>query len=142
MKDFSRYTVRTPEDTAKLAVEFSASLNVGVVVVLNGSLGAGKTFFIKNAGLYFKVKEINSPTFAIVNEHNGTVKINHLDFYRINSAAELYNIGIDDYLSDNDAITFIEWGNLFPEVLPKKRIEINIIINSDNSRDFIFYYYE
>lgn len=142
MDNSSRFTARTPEDTAKLALQFSAKLKSGSVVVLNGSLGAGKTYFIKNAGLYFKVNEINSPSFAIVNEHKGIVKINHLDFYRINSASELYNIGIDDYLNDEDAITFIEWGNLFPEVLPRKRIEINITINSDYSRDFIFYYYE
>jgi tRNA threonylcarbamoyladenosine biosynthesis protein TsaE len=126
------------EDTAQLAKEFASSLKGGEVVVLNGTLGAGKTYFIKNAGLYLKVKNINSPTFSIVNEYQGVKKINHFDFYRINSVTELYNIGIDDYFSEEDSITFIEWGNLFPEILPNKRIEVSIIINEDFSREFRF----
>jgi len=133
-----KYKVDSIGQTAELAFEFSADLKGGEVVVLNGSLGAGKTYFIKNAGLYFNIHNINSPSFAIVNEHYGTKKINHFDFYRIKSALELYNIGIDDYLCEEDSITFIEWGNLFKEVLPHKRIEINIIVNQDYSRDFIF----
>jgi tRNA threonylcarbamoyladenosine biosynthesis protein TsaE len=130
------------DETAALAKRFSASLKGGEVVVLNGNLGAGKTFFIKNAGEYLDIPNINSPTFSLVNEYQGTFKVNHFDFYRINSAAELYNIGIDDYLVEEESVTFIEWGNLFPEVLPKKRIEVNIIINQDYSREFIFESYE
>jgi tRNA threonylcarbamoyladenosine biosynthesis protein TsaE len=130
------------EETASLARDFSSSLRGGEVIVLNGNLGAGKTFFIKSAGSYMNVRNINSPTFSLVNEYHGTFKINHFDFYRINSASELYNIGIDDYLAEEDSITFIEWGNLFPEVLPHKRLEINIIINQDYSREFTFESYE
>lgn len=126
------------EDTAQLARKFAASLKGGEVIVLNGTLGVGKTYFIKNAGMYLKVNNINSPTFSIVNEYQGVKKINHFDFYRINSVNELYNIGIDDYFSEEDSITFIEWGNLFPEVLPHKRMEISIKINEDFSREFRF----
>ncbi|MCK7524620.1 MAG: tRNA (adenosine(37)-N6)-threonylcarbamoyltransferase complex ATPase subunit type 1 TsaE [Ignavibacteriales bacterium] len=50
----------------------------------------------------------------------------HFDFYRINKESELHDIGIEDYFNDEESIIFIEWGNLFPDVLPQKRIEINI----------------
>jgi tRNA threonylcarbamoyladenosine biosynthesis protein TsaE len=135
-------TTNSTEETAALAHEFSSSLKGGEVIVLNGNLGAGKTFFIKSAGAYLNIRNINSPTFSLVNEYHGTYKINHFDFYRINSSSEIYNIGIDDYLAEEDSITFIEWGNLFPDVLPHKRIEINIVINQEYSREFTFEYYE
>jgi tRNA threonylcarbamoyladenosine biosynthesis protein TsaE len=126
------------DETTGLAREFASSLKGGEVVVLNGNLGAGKTFFIKRVGEYLGINNVNSPTFAIVNEFHGDLKINHFDFYRINSASELYNIGIDDYLAEENAVTFIEWGSLFPEVLPEHRIEINISIRQERSREFIF----
>jgi len=129
------------EDTSLIAKEFSGTLKGGEVIILNGNLGAGKTFFIKRAGLEFNIHTVNSPTFAIVNEYYGTKKINHFDFYRINTAQELYAIGLDDYLNEENSITFIEWGNLFPEVLPHKRIEVNILINEDYSREFFFEIY-
>jgi tRNA threonylcarbamoyladenosine biosynthesis protein TsaE len=136
------HKVNSTEETSRLAREFSATLTGGEVVVLNGNLGAGKTFFIKEAGKYFQVNNINSPTFAIVNEYRGSKKINHFDFYRITNPSELINIGLDDYLIEDDSITFIEWGNLFPEVLPEKRIEITISQNQDDSREFEFNKYE
>jgi tRNA threonylcarbamoyladenosine biosynthesis protein TsaE len=133
---------RSTEETADAARKFTSTLQGGEVVVLNGNLGAGKTFFIKKAGEYMNISNINSPTFSLVNEHYGTLKVNHFDFYRINSASELYDIGINDYLSEENSVTFIEWGNLFPEVLPHKRIEINILVDQDYSRELIFESYE
>ncbi len=130
--------VFSEEETAELAFEFTKELNAGDVIVLNGNLGAGKTFFIKKAALSFGIENVSSPTFALVNEYKGSKKLYHFDFYRINKIGELYDIGINDYLADNESILFIEWGNLFPDVLPHKRIEINIILNEDFSRTFNF----
>jgi tRNA threonylcarbamoyladenosine biosynthesis protein TsaE len=130
--------VESEEETAKLAAEFADNLSGGEVVVLNGNLGAGKTFFIKNALKYLNVFEASSPTFAIINEYAGDKKIFHFDFYRIERVEELYDIGINDYYEDEDAIKFIEWGNLFPQILPRKRIEVSIKVNDDFSRDFYF----
>ena len=64
------------------------------------------------------------------------------NFYRINKESELHDIGIEDYFNDEQSIIFIEWGNLFPHVLPKKRIEINISYINDNEREFNFIEYE
>lgn len=130
--------VFSEEETAELAFEFAKELNSGDVVILNGNLGAGKTFFIKKAAFSFGIENVSSPTFALVNEYTGKIKIYHFDFYRINKIEELYDIGINDYLADNESIIFIEWGNLFPDVLPHKRIEININLNEDFSRTFNF----
>lgn len=136
-----RKVSETEEDTKQLASEFSKILTGNEVVVLNGDLGAGKTFFIKNVCAELGIDNVVSPTFAIVNEHEGKYHINHFDFYRINDVKELFNIGFDDYLN-NDSITFIEWGNMFPSVLPKKFIEVKIDFDNKNLRVFNFIKHE
>lgn len=124
------------EETKNIAIEFLKHLKDGDVIVLNGDLGTGKTFFIKKIAEELNINNANSPTFAIVNEYNGNKKIYHFDFYRINKVNELHDIGLEDYLTDQTALTFIEWGNLFPEILPGKRYEINITIVENEKRKF------
>ncbi len=126
------------EETTELAKRFSKKVFSGEVIILNGNLGAGKTFFIRSLLKNFGIENVSSPTFAIVNEYNGKFKFYHFDFYRIKNSAELFDIGFNDYLNDSDAVTLIEWGELLPEVLPHKRLEIRINILDDNSREFIF----
>jgi tRNA threonylcarbamoyladenosine biosynthesis protein TsaE len=129
-------------DTIILADEFAKLLKPGIIVILNGDLGVGKTFFIKQVLKNFGVTNSNSPTFAIVNQYSCKETFYHFDFYRINKEAELLDIGIEDYFNDEQSIIFIEWGNLFPKVLPRKRIEINISIADNNEREFNFIEYE
>jgi tRNA threonylcarbamoyladenosine biosynthesis protein TsaE len=128
--------VESEEGTKRFALQFAAGINNGDVIVLNGNLGAGKTFFIKEVCRYFDVKSVNSPTFALINEYTGEKKIYHFDFYRINRLEELYDIGFEDYLNDDEAVIFIEWGDLFPDILPQERIEINILIGKEENRTF------
>jgi tRNA threonylcarbamoyladenosine biosynthesis protein TsaE len=130
------------KETVELAASFALQLNRGDVIILNGNLGAGKTFFIKNAVKALGGNNVNSPTFALINEYESKFKIYHFDFYRINEIVELYDIGFNDYLNDSDAVIFIEWGDLYPEILPKRKIVIEIKLEEDFSRKFIFTKYE
>lgn len=130
--------VNSEEETARLAGEFSELLQGGEIVALNGDLGAGKTSFIKHLLRNFEIDNVSSPTFAIVNEYQGSLKVNHFDFYRINKVEELYDIGFEEYLTREDTLTFIEWADLLPEVLPSKRIEISFVVNDDFSREISF----
>jgi len=138
----SIHKVVSEEQTSNLADEFVKEISAGDVIVLNGELGTGKTFFVKKALLNFGITDVNSPTFAIVNEFEGKGKFYHLDFYRVEKINELYDIGIEDYFNDKEAISFVEWGNLFSDVLPKKRIEVNFKLNPDLTRDIEFKRYE
>ena len=126
----------TEAETRNIALEFSKDLQKGDVVVLNGDLGTGKTFFVKEIGKIFGINSVSSPTFALVNEYSGRIKIYHLDFYRIEKLEEIFDIGFNDYVNDNEAIMFIEWGELFSEILPHKRFEVIIKLNEDFSRSF------
>ena len=128
-------------DTSAIAVEFSEVLDKNKRVVLLGELGAGKTFFIKEVLKEFGIQDVNSPTFAIVNQYEGKIKAYHLDFYRLKNYEELLEIGWLDYLNDEEAMMFIEWGDLIPQAIPEKRIEIKINVLEDSSREFEFVKY-
>jgi len=133
-------TIKTDNEseTAKLASDFMTACKKGDRVVLNGNLGSGKTFFIKSSLKSIGITSVNSPSFAIVNEYYLSFKIYHFDFFRLKKAAELFDIGWQDYLNDDDSIIFIEWGNMFPEVLPGERIEIQIEMFNGTKREFSF----
>jgi len=128
----------TEAETFMLASDFILSCKKGDRVVLNGDLGAGKTFFIKAALTSIGVTNVNSPSFAIVNEYHKKFHICHFDFYRLKNSAELFDIGWQDYVNDDDSILFIEWGNRLPSVLPAERIEISISILNGTEREFRF----
>ncbi|MFA6026144.1 MAG: tRNA (adenosine(37)-N6)-threonylcarbamoyltransferase complex ATPase subunit type 1 TsaE [Ignavibacteriaceae bacterium] len=128
--------IYSEEETINLAKAFSLLLRKGDCVALIGNLGTGKTFFVKNLCKEFLIDDANSPTFALLNVYLGKEKFFHFDFYRVRSEQELLDIGLYDYLNDEEAVSIIEWADLFPAVLPKKRYEITITLNDDFSRTF------
>lgn len=134
--------LKSEAETKELAKDLSNVLNAGDIITLNGELGSGKTFLVKSICENYSIRNSSSPSFAIVNVYEGDEKINHFDFYRIKKIEELYDIGIEDYFSDENAIMFIEWGELFPEILPPNRFEINIKYLDSNSREIKIEKYE
>jgi tRNA threonylcarbamoyladenosine biosynthesis protein TsaE len=116
-------TVNSETETAEIAKLFFSEVNHGDVVALNGNLGSGKTFFIKKFCELLNINDVDSPTFSIINEYTGDLPVYHFDFYRINKLEELYDIGIDEYIGESDAIKFIEWAELMPQVLPSKYLK-------------------
>lgn len=103
-------------------------LQPGSVVCFRGEMGAGKTTFIKVLLREMGVKEeVDSPTFALVNEYrlpDGT-PVFHFDFYRLNNPEEALDIGLEDYL-DAGGICLMEWPELVKDFLPEERIEVQI----------------
>ncbi|QQS37723.1 MAG: tRNA (adenosine(37)-N6)-threonylcarbamoyltransferase complex ATPase subunit type 1 TsaE [Ignavibacteriales bacterium] len=134
--------ITAESETIQLAKEFAGIIQQGDVIVLNGNLGTGKTFFIKHVLMTFGINNVNSPTFAIVNEYRNSKTFFHFDFYRIEKREELLDIGYYDYLNDSESLTFIEWGNLFNELLPAKKYEINIEMSENGQREFTIVKYE
>lgn len=122
-----KYLSKSPEDTIELGKKYAQRLKLKNVVGLHGQLGSGKTQFVKGIAKYFNVKDIvNSPTFLILNEYIGkdpvrknVIKINHFDFYRIESINELDVLGFDDFINDN-SICLIEWCELAEEYMNTK----------------------
>lgn len=122
------------EEMERLAEQLATIFHEGDVVLLNGNLGSGKTTLTKLICKNYGIGNANSPSFSIVNEYSGDIKVCHFDFYRIKKIEELYDIGFEDYLNDESSIKFIEWGNLMPEITPQKHYEIFLQFTENEGR--------
>ena len=92
----------SPEDTFALGKSIGEKAQPGQIYTLEGDLGTGKTVFTQGLAAGLGITEpVNSPTFTIVQEHEGTLPLFHFDAYRLASADELYAIGFDEYPCDH-----------------------------------------
>jgi len=113
-------------ETKIFASKISKKIKKGSVVALNGDLGSGKTTFSQGFANGLGVKQhVGSPTFKLVSEYSGsTMKLYHVDCYRLKSSEEFLNLGGENLLLPDDGITLIEWANIIEELLPLDSIEI------------------
>ena len=128
------------EHIREAARQFINAMGTEHVFAFYGSMGAGKTTFIKAICEELGVGEVvTSPTFAIVNEYltstGGTIY--HFDFYRIKKLEEVYDMGYEDYFY-SDALCFIEWPEMMEELLPEGATKVQITENPDGTRTVIF----
>lgn len=118
------------------AQEFIAQMGDSRIFAFYGSMGAGKTTFVKALCEVMGVTDtVNSPTFAIVNEYDTPLgrPIYHFDFYRIKSLREVYDMGYEDYFYGR-GLCFIEWPELIEELLPEGTTKVTIEELPDGSR--------
>jgi tRNA threonylcarbamoyladenosine biosynthesis protein TsaE len=126
------------EETLRLGERVGRLLGAGDTVALVGELGAGKTAFVQGLARGLGITEVvASPTFTIVKEHDAPVPLFHVDFYRLEHAAELANIGFDDYF-ERGGVVVVEWADRFLEALPADRLEVRIEITGPESRRLCF----
>lgn len=105
------------------------------VVLFRGTLGAGKTTFIKAICEYLGVEDpTSSPTFSIVNEYicKSGEKVYHFDFYRLKNENEAFDLGYEEYIYSGD-YCFIEWPEKVASLLPGNCVEVDIEVK-DNKR--------
>ena len=90
------------------------------VILLNGTMGVGKTTFVKSLVKVLGSEDVvSSPTFSIVNEYElNNDMVYHFDMYRINNEVEALQFGFEDYLATNHWIV-IEWPDRIPNLLPE-----------------------
>ncbi len=120
------FIVKDENMTLELGKKLGFLLNKGDIICLNGDLGTGKTHFAKGIAKGLLIDEyITSPTFNIVNEYTGRLKLYHFDVYRVNDPDEIYAIGFDEYIF-SDAVSIIEWSTFIEELIPEDHISINI----------------
>jgi len=137
MRESPHRTFRTSsnDETVELGRMIARSLPKKACVLLIGNLGAGKTTLAKGIihGLGFaEPDEVVSPTFTLIHEYGGG-RIYHIDLYRLDKPEQVATLGLDD-IFDRDAVVLIEWGERFPELLPRLRIEIRLTAVGDDER--------
>lgn len=138
------FVIDSVDKTLRLGEKLGMLLNKGDIICLDGDLGAGKTHFTKGIANGLKIDEyITSPTFNIVNEYQGRLKLYHFDVYRVNDPDEIYAIGFDEYIF-SDAVSVIEWSHYIEDLIPEERI--NVTINKlpnkgENYREIVINYF-
>ncbi len=119
-----------------VAKEFISYIKEKKVFAFYGSMGAGKTTFIKALCEELGSPDIvTSPTFTLVNEYlteSGNV-VYHFDFYRIEKKEEAFDFGFEEYLYSGN-LCFIEWPEKIESLLPDSAIKVRILVNNNNSR--------
>lgn len=112
-------TLRTRRDTRRLAEKLGSKVRAGDFIMLEGPLGAGKTFFVRGfmraLGLPEKTP-VTSPTFILVQEFETNPPVVHTDLYRIESGSDIRELGLSDRIG-HDAVVITEWGEQFIETL-------------------------
>jgi tRNA threonylcarbamoyladenosine biosynthesis protein TsaE len=117
-KDFCAI-LNSPEETIEFGRRLGRQLRGGEVIALCGPLGSGKTHLIKGiaAGAGAKdQRDVNSPTFVIVNEYQGRLDIYHVDAYRLRSICEFEMLGFDEFCYPQ-SVVLIEWADKVESVL-------------------------
>jgi tRNA threonylcarbamoyladenosine biosynthesis protein TsaE len=110
-------------------------LHSPLAVGLVGTLGAGKTSLVQALARAAGIDsgDVTSPTFTLLQTHHGSVRIHHLDAYRVADEDEFLELGVDELFDDPQAWTLIEWADRVPRVMPANSLWITISVDDDPS---------
>lgn len=127
------------QETQALAGCLGLLAQPGMILVLEGPLGAGKTSFLQGFAQGLGVTGVvNSPTFTLIKEYWGRLPFFHFDLYRLEEAEELWDLGFDEYMSKG-GVCALEWGERVVELLPKEYILLRFSYAGENQRLIQFF---
>lgn len=132
-----RIEIDALSDLPRVAEEIINSLDGRTVVLLRGGMGAGKTTLVSRiAALLGAEDTVTSPTFALVNQYEGSeCRIYHFDFYRIDRIEEVFDLGYEEYFYSGD-ICLVEWPEKIEPLIPDDAMVVRITVGDDEQRIF------
>lgn len=133
----SVFETGSAEETIEAGRKIAAQLSRRAVVLLIGNLGAGKTTLAKGivSGLgAADPEEVSSPTFTLIHEYG---RVYHIDLYRLDTPEQAATLGLDE-IFERDAVVLIEWGERFPQMMPRERVEIRLRALDGDRREIVF----
>jgi len=136
MKHFVFHS-NSPADTTKFGKKIGGQIKEGSVICLTGELGCGKTLLTRGicSGLGVPHRQVNSPTFIMINEYRGRLPVFHLDMYQIGTEEEVIELGIMDYLfRARSGVMIVEWAEKILSLLPDNILRINFEFVSPRKR--------
>ena len=128
---------KSAEETQKFGALLAERLEAGDVLLLRGPLGAGKSELTRGLARGLGVTEtVTSPSFTILNVYeSGRCPLYHFDWYRLEDAEEIFELGMDEYLG-GDGVAVVEWPEKCPEAIPEKYTEVIITAAGEEKREF------
>ena len=136
----SVFLSNSPTTTFNFGKRLGKCLKAGSIIALTGELGCGKTLLTKGicAGLDVPLRQVNSPTFVLVNEYSGKLPIIHMDLYRLEGVAEGFEIGLLDYMAKTESgIMLVEWAEKILSLLPDDYLRVQFDVLSARKRRII-----
>ncbi len=133
------FTSHSTSDTEAIGRELARLLEEGgrrrAFIAFRGEMGVGKTAFTRGFASHFGITGVKSPTYTIVNEYAGRVRIFHFDMYRIEDSSDLASIGYDDYIA-TDGYCIAEWSENIEDELPADTVFVTVsrIAGEDDGR--------
>ena len=126
------------QETFLFGERIGACLTGGEVLLLHGTLGAGKTILVKGiaTALNYDAREVTSPTFTLVNTYHANLTVYHLDLYRLDEGfAAAHAVDLEELLSDERHVVIIEWAERIADYpLPASSWDVTIEVISDTTR--------
>ncbi len=132
-------TTHSPEGTQAMAAAFGRLCRANDVIGLQGTLGAGKTCFVKGLAAGLGVRDVDkvvSPTFVLLRQYEGRLTLYHFDAYRLQGAAEMEQIGCAETF-ESGGVSVIEWADHVAACLPPEHFMLAITVVGENDRDFV-----
>lgn len=133
-KNFTLYS-DSAEKTQQLGRILAQVGKQGVVICLQGDLGAGKTTLTQGLAAELHCENASSPTFNLMNVYKGDITVYHFDLYRLGAEDELYDIGFYEYTQEDGDIIIIEWPDKFIDALPEDNLYIEISASQEIQRE-------
>jgi tRNA threonylcarbamoyladenosine biosynthesis protein TsaE len=129
------------ETTHAIGAALGRVLNGGVTIGIVGPLGAGKTHLVKGIAHGNGVadpRRITSPTFTLIHEYPGRLRLYHVDVYRLRGPSELIALGFDELVA-SDAVVAVEWADRVRSPMPTDTLWIEITPTEETSRHLAFH---
>ena len=133
-------TTNSTDETLVLGKRRGSLLAAGDVVALSGPLGSGKTYLTKGIALGLGLTDsraVRSPTFILISEYPGRLRLYHVDAYRLEGAAELESLGSDEFMSSG-GVTVVEWAERVEAALPPEHLWVECRHAGESRRTFRF----
>lgn len=129
---------RSPEDTVAVGEAVASLLREGDAIALTGELGAGKTTFVRGAARALGFDgAVASPTFTLVREYRGRVRIYHVDVYRLERVQEVLDLGLDEMVAEG-GLLLVEWGDAVEGLLPDEHLLVEItLVGGEDARRIV-----
>lgn len=127
---------RTDTATRALGQKIGLLLSQGLILALTGDLGSGKTCLVQGLARGLNVSDdyiVSSPSYTLINEYPGRLKLVHVDLYRIDDPVDCNDIGLDDIINGNDVVA-VEWADRMQPDDPVEYLSITFEILDDSRR--------
>jgi len=126
----------SPDETRRLGVVLGAHARAGDVFLLEGSFGAGKTAFVQGLAAGLGVAEyVTSPSFVMMNEHRGRVRLYHVDLYRLDGTLDAETLDALEDAFDAEGVAAVEWPDALPPDLRRGATVVRIEPIDETTRD-------